>query len=154
MSGKRWAVSGEFFDRRTFWEMSNEWWAMSFLTEVLNWLPQNESRNNKCLLMSSWTCFRISPRANIMTIDECFTADRCWNEFSMTAYFGLLYRKEATHCSPLTICPSAFRNADVGSISICNVPVTFISCRWWMGITNSLAHDLRIANAEERIVAV
>ena len=47
--------------------LSDEQWVMSFLTKILNWLPQNKNINNKNLPKSSWTCFRISLRANINT---------------------------------------------------------------------------------------
>ena len=49
----------------SLWAMSDELWV--FLTKILNWLPQNENINNKYLPKSSWTCFRISLRANINT---------------------------------------------------------------------------------------
>ena len=39
--------------------------------------------------MSSWTRFRISPREGGVNKR---LAVRCWNKFSMTVYFGLLYR--------------------------------------------------------------
>ena len=50
-----------------FEPLSNERWVVSFMTKILNWLPQNGCRNNKNLPKSSWTCFRISLRANINT---------------------------------------------------------------------------------------